>query len=279
MAADIIALPQLRFDERQIELMRRTIGKDVPPEEFAFFLEVAMSRGLNPFNREIHPTMRGGRLVILTGIDGFRKLADGSGLYRGQIGPFFCGKDGEWKDAWLEDGPPVCAKVGVLRAGFESPMWAVARYTSYVQKDKQGNITDTWKKLPDIMLAKCCEALALRKAFPAHLAGLYVYEEMMQAETPTASRNNVPSLKTLCIKAQDTGLLDSVDAFYSFCSEALHRQVTRDNGKSVTATERMNISKAIDAAIAAMRSPVVEQEEYMSIDEVSQELAEQEQSA
>lgn len=167
------------FDQQQIDVMRRTVAAGTSPEDFLVFLEVCKHRRLNPFAREIYAIVRQGRMTIQVSIDGLRKLAERSGKYRGQVGPQFCGADGVWKDEWLLDTPPTAARVGVKRADFDAPVWAVARYKAYVQES-----SPTWKKMPDIMTAKCAEALALRKAFPDEMSGLYAHEEMAQAGKP-----------------------------------------------------------------------------------------------
>ncbi|AMV23449.1 RecT family protein [Gemmata sp. SH-PL17] len=169
----------------KVALLRRTLCPDLNNDEMELFAAVCNRTKLDPFAKQIYGMKRKGKLTIQTGIDGFRVIAVRTGELDGQEGPFWCGKDGAWKDVWVEQGPPVAAKVIVWRKGCSRAFTGIAKFAEYAEY-YNGQLSHMWGKMSANQIAKCAEALALRKAFPADLSGLYTEEEMAQAGEPDA---------------------------------------------------------------------------------------------
>lgn len=158
----------------QVDLLKRTVAKESTDDEFSLFLQYCKSTGLNPFARQIFAIKRKDTLCIQTSIDGLRIIAERTGKYVGQTPTLWCGSDGVWRDIWLETIPPTAAKVGILRKDFNEPIYSIALWKEFYPETNKM----FWSKMPSHMLSKCAEALALRKAFPMELSGVYSQDEL-----------------------------------------------------------------------------------------------------
>ena len=179
-------LIKLDFNQEQINLIKSQIAPKATDDELKLFLNQAKRTGLDPLARQIYAIHRKSKdmygnwvekMTIQTSIDGFRVIAERSGDYAGQDEPIFSGET---------DADKNC-KVTVYRFRGEQRYPAavgVAYWKEYVQTDKEGKPSGLWAKMPRTMLAKVAEALALRKAYPQDLSGLYTGEEMEQAAQP-----------------------------------------------------------------------------------------------
>lgn len=173
----------LTFTDEQRQMIRDTYAGGASDAEFAVLMEIAKARRLNPLFRQIHFvkrwTPKGDVWSPQVSIDGLRAIAQRTGLYDGQDEPRF--EEGP-------DGSLRLCKVSVYRKDWQRPAVGVAYWTEYVQttRDKQTGKkrpTEMWERMPHVMLSKVAEAIALRKAFPEDMAGLYTGDEMAQADS------------------------------------------------------------------------------------------------
>ena len=161
------------YNDEQVGLIKQTVAVGTTDSELALFLHQCSRTGLDPLSNQIHCIKRGGRVTIQTGIDGFRLIADRTEKYA----------PGE--TTYKEDGSGNLISATVCVKKLVAGTWHEVKAEAFLKEYEQsfnGQPSAMWKKMPHTMLAKCAESLALRKAFPAELSGLYTDDEMRQAD-------------------------------------------------------------------------------------------------
>ncbi|MGR6521874.1 phage recombination protein Bet [Rhodococcus erythropolis] len=273
-----ISSEQTEFTGKQVAALKQ-IGVDKATEgDLMVFFHQCQRTGLDPFARQIYMIGRNSKewdpqtrkeswttkYTIQTGIDGFRLIARRAvNNARGTFGyedTLWCGEDGQWTDVWLRSGPPSAAKVTVVRDGSRYP--AVALMSEYVGTDKNGNATKMWREKGALMLAKCAEALALRKAFPQDLSGLYTSDEMQQANVITedgapASRQQ-PSRQRSIAETLGESVTVDVESLVKAIEKAETKDALRElwtQTATLPAQEKDDIQALIMGRIQGMSEP------------------------
>lgn len=174
------------WTQEQVDLIKRMVAKEATNDELALFIHVAQKSGLDPLAKQIYCIHRKDgdgpkNMAIQTGIDGYRLIADRTGLYAGSDEPVYSEKIG--------DAFPYSATVTVYKLVNKEPrpFSATAHWAEYYPGE--GKPGFMWRKMPRLMLGKCAESLALRKAFPQELSGVFTHEEMDQADRPMPTGN------------------------------------------------------------------------------------------
>lgn len=169
---------------KQVALIKNTVAKGADMDELHLFLYTAKKVGLDPLAKQIYFNKFRNKdgsstMTIITGIDGYRSIAERTGQLAGIDDAIF--DDGNKNEAGKEPVNPSKATVTVYRmvSGQRVAFTASARWKEYVVGGNKGFM---WTKMPYNQLAKCAEALALRKAFPNDLLSLRTDDEMAQAQ-------------------------------------------------------------------------------------------------
>lgn len=153
--------------------LRNTVAPGLTDPEFRLFAEMCKATGLNPATKEIWAIKAGGRLQLMTGINGFLRIANSHPQFDGMEVAF------EWDGKQL-----VSCTVKVHRKDRKFPSVATAYWSEYAKQ------TPIWRTMPTVMLSKCAKSLAIREAFIQELGGLYTAEEM--PATYSAPRPEAP---------------------------------------------------------------------------------------
>ncbi len=200
------AVVPINYDSTEVlQTIKNTVGRGSSDSEFLLFIQQCKATGLNPFKREVwlipgKEKQNGDRTPaqIMTGINGFYAIANAHPLFDGielEYGPEIVVElKAQKAPTKTSVVAPEWVEAKVFRKDRSRPQSARAYWREY-SKDLvsyYGHPT-IWAQIPSVMLSKCAESMALRKAFPQELNGLYTQEEMPAEYASTSQPAEAPA--------------------------------------------------------------------------------------
>lgn len=249
------------LDREKIELLKTTICKGATDDELKLFVHACNHMGLDPFLRQIHAVKRWDSqtkkevMAIQVGIDGYRLVAERTGRYAPGPEPTYA----------YDQGGALLSATAYVKKQTQDGTWhtvsATAFYAEYCQRTKDGNPTHIWALKAHGQTAKCAEALALRRAFPAELSGVYTKEEMDQADNMGAPMPIDPPITAEQVKELEVLLYDDAEGMNKLLAWA-----------AVDSLSLVTVSKFASMLAACKRRAAKRAEDEQKLIEIKEEV-------
>lgn len=174
MVVDEALCTELGVTKSEIDVIRNTVAQKATDSELMYFLHAAKSVGLSPINKEIYFTKMGGKVTLVTGRDGYLKIAQRNPLFKGLYSAEVCEKD---DFVVTTTTSPDGGTVQDVKHSFNSltgrgevvGAWARAEMDGQssvlittTMKEYNKN-TPVWKEYPAAMIRKTAEAIVLKR--------------------------------------------------------------------------------------------------------------------
>lgn len=198
----VLKADEYRQHTGMVETVRKTIFPNSTNEELQLYFYQCAVSGVHPLSKKIIPIKfkdaDGGKVSFITTVDHARSKAESSGLYDGQDPVEF---EGELEvDGIIVPERAVCR---VYKKDVSRPFVGEACWTEFYPGPIRGR---QYLKMPRIMLGKCAEMQAMRRAFPDQLHSLYSEEEMLNVienMADTSSKGTKPAVSESDVSFED----------------------------------------------------------------------------
>ena len=163
--------------------IRERLCPNATDSELALCVELCNRQHLNPFTQDVYLVKYGNAPAsIITNYQVFNRRANKQPNYGGIDSGVVVLRDGE---VVKKKGSAVYKMIGEQLIGG----WAEVKFTDgKIPAYAELALTDystgksNWAKMPGVMIDKCAKAAAWRLAYPSEFRGMYVSEEMDQAQ-------------------------------------------------------------------------------------------------
>lgn len=241
MTAIIIQENRPQNLESKKDLVKRLYCKNSTDDELELFMQACKKTGLDPFMKQIYAIKRGASLTIQTGIDGLRLIAERTGNYSP-------GKESTYS---YDDKGKLVSATSYIKKRTSDNTWHEVAASAYMDEYNAGQ--GLWTKMPRAMLSKCAEAIALRKAFPAEMSGLYTSDEMSQADkheeiSEPLTEEQCAELDTYLMQISDKEYLEQLDKYLTNTMKvnSIYEIKGRDYKKVIASLEKKVKTKVVE---------------------------------